>query len=665
MSPAVKDSMKRRSEIGMKQGHDVDFNNGVVSFDLATPETFLVEADVKLTVQLRDDSEGVGLIGESTISILEILKSESEVAKELAVLKPGDSTTNSEVHLKFSFVPAKVGVLKLYLNDLGFSDVEESLIATVSTPDGQSKSFALADMNADDYIDFWIDRKNWFDNLGFIIHKEGEKDKTVQLEPISLIGLGARGVGKESSLVSIESWNIGSTSMMEIATVKLHHQFLEAGFVRVQSMELRDDSTDAVPSDLRIILRSKGRTHSNEQMTVAANTSESRLRWDDSDISLPVVDEYVLSVECCQYDQILHNYEEVGMGEISLLPLFRDGSIHTAVSLKHTTELGDTLHAGFLQMALSFEAPNGIAFPQDQPTVTSYVLHRTVEKTDVKANAQPVDDSKNGLFTIEDIKKAFTLFDLDKNGYIGAAELRHSLIFMGEHVTDEEVDMMISMLDMNGDGQKQTIPAKKIFYRKSITKRHWNCHLYQQRLSRKEITSKKREVFARCIGTCNMDTVAVTRMWEVLRKKAFSSPNNVSSSSFYLEYDGFCELMPVFGTTSESHIIYDLIRNGASYVDGRELIMSFSNFVGFSSEDKCRLAFDMYDVDRSGYLSLDEIESLMMSTHLKNRDVIKNRAATLMKSADTDNSGGITIDELIVAAERFPNILFPRHNNKQ
>eukprot|EP00804_Cyclotella_cryptica_P028942 CCRYP_012375-RA/>CCRYP_012375-RA protein AED:0.48 eAED:0.19 QI:0/0/0/1/1/1/2/0/93 len=93
--------------------------------------------------------------------------------------------------------------------------------------------------------------------------------------------------------------------------------------------------------------------------------------------------------------------------------------------------------------------------------------------------------------------------------------------------------------------------------------------------------------------------------------------------------------------------------------------MSFSNFVGFSSEDKCRLAFDMYDVDRSGYLSLDEIESLMMSTHLKNRDVIKNRAATLMKSADTDNSGGITIDELIVAAERFPNILFPRHNNKQ
>lgn len=31
----------------------------------------------------------------------------------------------------------------------------------------------------------------------------------------------------------------------------------------------------------------------------------------------------------------------------------------------------------------------------------------------------------------------------------GAAELRHCLIFMGEHVTEQEVDMMISMLDKN------------------------------------------------------------------------------------------------------------------------------------------------------------------------------------------------------------------------
>ena len=209
---------------------------------------------------------------------------------------------------------------------------------------------------------------------------------------------------------------------------------------------------------------------------------------------------------------------------------------------------------------------------------------------------------------------------------------------------------------------------------------------------RNTLTAKKIEVFSRCIRTCNIDTFVVKRMWDILRDRAYSSPNNVTSSSFYVGYDGFTELMPVFGTTSESHVVYDLIRGNASYVDGRELIMSFSNFVGFSSEDKCRLAFDMasiayvfgrerydtqrqsltslsfhsqYDYDRSGYLSIDEIEALIASTHLKAREVIKRRAEMLMKSADTDNSGGITIDELIVAAEKFPNLLFPTHASKQ
>lgn len=79
----------------------------VVSFDPATLEKLLVDAEM-----LRDDSEDIGLIRESTISILEILNSESEVAKDLVILKPGRSTTKSEVHVKFSFIPAKVGVLR-------------------------------------------------------------------------------------------------------------------------------------------------------------------------------------------------------------------------------------------------------------------------------------------------------------------------------------------------------------------------------------------------------------------------------------------------------------------------------------------------------------------------------------------------------------------------
>ena len=49
------------------------------------------------------------------------------------------------------------------------------------------------------------------------------------------------------------------------------------------------------------------------------------------------------------------------------------------------------------------------------------------------------------------VRKAFT-FDLDQNGYIGVAELKHILIMMGEQVSDREVEMMVSMLD-DGEGQ--------------------------------------------------------------------------------------------------------------------------------------------------------------------------------------------------------------------
>jgi hypothetical protein len=59
----------------------------------------------------------------------------------------------------------------------------------------------------------------------------------------------------------------------------------------------------------------------------------------------------------------------------------------------------------------------------------------------------------NQPFSDDQIKEAFFTFDMNGNGYIGVAEIRFVLDALGEDVTDEEIDEMVRMLDVDGDGQ--------------------------------------------------------------------------------------------------------------------------------------------------------------------------------------------------------------------
>ena len=53
----------------------------------------------------------------------------------------------------------------------------------------------------------------------------------------------------------------------------------------------------------------------------------------------------------------------------------------------------------------------------------------------------------------EEFREAFHVFDKDSNGFISAAELKQMMESLGEKLTDEEVDEMIRVADMDGDGQ--------------------------------------------------------------------------------------------------------------------------------------------------------------------------------------------------------------------
>ena len=61
------------------------------------------------------------------------------------------------------------------------------------------------------------------------------------------------------------------------------------------------------------------------------------------------------------------------------------------------------------------------------------------EKENEDVNLQGQGDE----FTEKEIIEAFRSFDLDKNNYVGAAEIRHVLLNIGERPTDEEVRIRV------------------------------------------------------------------------------------------------------------------------------------------------------------------------------------------------------------------------------
>lgn len=57
------------------------------------------------------------------------------------------------------------------------------------------------------------------------------------------------------------------------------------------------------------------------------------------------------------------------------------------------------------------------------------------------------------MFTEEEIKEAFNVLDMNKDGGITSEDLSFFLDFIGEKVTTEEIEEMIRMCDKDGSGE--------------------------------------------------------------------------------------------------------------------------------------------------------------------------------------------------------------------
>lgn len=71
------------------------------------------------------------------------------------------------------------------------------------------------------------------------------------------------------------------------------------------------------------------------------------------------------------------------------------------------------------------------------------------EFSDFHCGSKGTDGQDEG---VEDLKEAFEMYDLDKNGLISAAELHLVLKKLGEKCSVQDCSRMISSVDSDGDG---------------------------------------------------------------------------------------------------------------------------------------------------------------------------------------------------------------------
>lgn len=308
---------------------------------------------------------------------------------------------------------------------------------------------------------------------------------------------------------------------------------------------------------------------------------------------------------------------------------------------------------------------------------------------DIVSKGMQQDGTDEVRYSDRDIKNAFKFLDLDRNSYIGASELKHVLINMGELITDEEVDMMISMLDHSGDGQVNLqqfalmvkSPADSLELGNNVI----NPETYETIPNNHEDKqfSLKRNVLSSFVVNNKIHKEDINTMRDFFLEKGGMSISDSSATShdddddseqreskWDIDYDVLCRILPI-EKTGETRQLFDLFNEegSKSKIDTRELLLGLCNFIEtFSTQERCELMFDLYkgsgsdvDVDVNvDALTERDVSCILAANHLKSRKAVARKANTVMKYAQ-NSAGSLSMADLQDAATKFPNLLFPKH----
>ena len=375
----------------------------------------------------------------------------------------------------------------------------------------------------------------------------------------------------------------------------------------------------------------------------------------DSELSFEIKTEKEMSLEILSKEEV-GNDKFLGKANVSILDWIATGQFDGDIDVLDTSGKS----CGKCTISVKFDRPGAAPKPRPAAAAPSGGGGPAVGGGGGEAPRDPA-----GKFTDEEIYEAFVAFDLDKNNFVGAAEIRHVLINIGETVTDEEVDEMIRMVDKDGDGQvafsefyemvtngKQPPPGLGGGGRAGASGAPpppTGASVVAQRNAKKAALDE----FAK---DNNLKPESIKKAY-----KRFQATDKDKTGM--VDYTEFCEVLQVDPSPQGEKVfqLFDYDKSGQ--VDIREFLVALSNFSGAGKDDKLKFAFMVFDEDGNGMITKEELTKILKANHMASDDAeVARKADTILTQADKDGDGVVTFDEFVVVSKKFPNILFPAYS---
>lgn len=256
---------------------------------------------------------------------------------------------------------------------------------------------------------------------------------------------------------------------------------------------------------------------------------------------------------------------------------------------------------------------------------------------------------------------------------------------MGELITDEEIDMMISMIDFDGDGQVSYSEFRFLVCHPNPGEADLLMEMAELKRREKQKTDGELTIALKTKGqTDNADLAMHHRQKEMLQKESrrkallsfvednsihfediqiaytkFSAATTQRPSNGTINFDRFCELFKVEPISENKHLFDLFDEDETKNINLKEFVLSLLNFIEIDKERRIRFSFELYDERRTGVIALSEVERILKGNHMVSLSSVAKKAETIMRQSTTNDKGFISLNEFQAIARKFPNILFP------